>query len=140
MRPRSPLLSFLAPLLALAGSPSLAQEARPQQTLASPDGELLPRTIVADGDVLMSDATQSLRAQRVNATLKRMPSTAPTETSGPGEAAQPAATTEPTTSPATQPTYDTPEMAIECESRPSWTGETPERCSGRNTSSANSVT
>ncbi|MGX7896758.1 Gldg family protein [Tsuneonella sp. HG222] len=34
MRPRSPLLNFLVPLLALAGSPSLAREAPPRSALA----------------------------------------------------------------------------------------------------------
>jgi len=84
------------------------------RTFATPDGELLPRTIVADGDVLMSEATQSLRAQRVNAMLKQKPK-ATTEVTAPepGFETELATSTEPTTSPTTQRADDKMELIVE---------------------------
>jgi hypothetical protein len=81
------------------------------QTLASPDGELLPRTIIADGDVLMSDPTQSLRAQRVNATLKPKPKT----TTAPADPVEldADAGVEPTSWPTTQPAKEPFDMVLE---------------------------
>ncbi len=46
-RPALPVL--LAPFALLAATPALAQEARPQQTLASPDGSIV-LTVSTDND------------------------------------------------------------------------------------------
>ncbi|MGB7158348.1 MAG: hypothetical protein WBD40_09810, partial [Tepidisphaeraceae bacterium] len=74
------------------------------QTAAAPDGRLIPRTIVADGEVLLSEPTQSLRADRLRAMLAARPTTAPSSSSdGPS----------PTTAPATRKASDMPELIIE---------------------------
>jgi hypothetical protein len=48
------------------------------QTLVTADGQLLPRTIIADEDVLMAEQSQSLRAQHVEAALAARATTMPT--------------------------------------------------------------
>lgn len=108
--------SVLAKLKDPAGPPQSLQAGKLEMhTTATPDGDLLPRTIIADGDVLLSEPTQSLRADRLNVTLKPKPTTAPTTapTTSPIASTAGAPATSPATAPTTQRADDVPELIVE---------------------------
>ncbi|HEV2295719.1 MAG TPA: hypothetical protein VGR35_17865 [Tepidisphaeraceae bacterium] len=110
--------SVLAKLKDRNGPPqSLHARKLEMHTTATPAGDLLPRTIIADGDVLLSEPAQSLRANRLNVTLTPKPTTAPT--TAPKNA--PTTTndneneleTSPAEAPTTQRADEPPELIIE---------------------------